>query len=80
MKTCNLDGLVVLLGMKYKDFFIDDESYHIDADKVSKEEFEERRYRECWHRWTQAPEKVGVSEDSYCRDCMMTSKGSDYGV
>ena len=68
--------------MKYKDFFVDDGAtpyYFIDTDKVSKEEFEERRYKECWHRWTQLPEKAGVSEDSYCRDCRMESKGSDYG-
>jgi hypothetical protein len=67
--------------MKYKDFFVDDGTtpyYFIDADKVSKEEFEERRYRECWHRWGQTSEKTAVSKGC-CRDCRIESKGSDHG-
>ncbi len=52
--------------MKYKDFFIDEGRYFIDAEEVSQAVFDERRLKECWHHW----EPIGdSSKDGKCRYC-----------
>lgn len=58
--------------MKYKDFFIDEGKYFIDAEKVTREVFNERRLKECWHHWV----PIGDSDkDGECRYCELKVVG-----